>query len=73
MIDIPIQNGKTISGTLRLDNILVVPSLDRRLFSVNSYLQSSSNYVYFENDSIHLEIKDGPKIRIPITLYNLIL
>ena len=67
VINIPIQNGKTILGTLRLDNVLIVPSLDRRLFSVNSFLQNGNNWVHFENNSIHLGIRDGPKIRIPIT------
>ena len=67
IINIPIQNGKTILGTLRLDNVLIVPSLDRRLFSVNSFLQNGNNWVHFENNSIHLGIRDGPKIRIPIS------
>ena len=66
-INIPIQNGKTILCTLRLDDVLIVPSLDRRLFSVNSFLQNGNNWVHFENDSIYLGIRDGPKIRIPIT------
>ena len=66
-IDIPIQNGKHVIGTLRLDNVLIVPSLDRRLFSVNSFLQNGNNWEHFENNSIHLGIRDGPKIKIPIT------
>ena len=67
VINISIQNGKIILGTLRLDNLLIVHSLDRRLFSVNSFLQNGSDWVHFENNSIHLGIKDSPKIRIPIT------
>ena len=47
--------------------MLIVPSLDRRLFSVNSFLQNGNNWVHFENNSIHLGIRDGPKIKIPIT------
>ena len=67
-IDIYIQNSKYIIGTLRLENVLIVPSLDRRLFSVNSFLQNGNNWVHFENNSIHLGIRDSPKIKIPITL-----
>ena len=54
IIDIPIQNGKFTIGTLRLHNVLIVPSLDRRLFSVNSFLQNGNNWVHFENNSMHL-------------------
>ena len=46
IIDIPIQNGRITIGTLRLDNVLIVPSLDRRLFSVNSFLQNGNNWVH---------------------------
>ena len=49
-----------------MDNVLIVPSLDRRLFSVNSFLQNGNNWVHFGSSYIHLGIKDGPKIRIPI-------
>ena len=66
-IDIPIYNGKTNIGSLRLDNVLIVPDLDRRLFSVNSFLASGNNWVHFENNYIHLGIKDGTKIKIPIS------
>ena len=66
-IDIPIHNGKTNIGSLRLDNVLIVPDLDRRLFSVNSFLASGNNWVHFENNYIHLGIKDGTKIKIPIS------
>ena len=65
-IDVPIQNGKNILGTLRLDNVLIAPSLDRRLFSVSSILRISNTWVHFENNSINLEIKDGSKVRISI-------
>ena len=65
VIDVPIQNNKNILGTLRLDNVLIAPSLDRRLFFVSSFLQNGNNWVHFENNSIHLGIKDGSKVRIP--------
>ena len=35
-IDIPISKGQTNLGILKLDNVLIVPSLDRRLFSVQT-------------------------------------
>ena len=65
-IDIPIFHNKKNIGILRLDNVLIVPNLDRRLFSVNSFLSSENNWVHFENNYIHLGIKDGPKIKISI-------
>ena len=46
---------------------LIVLSLEMRLISINSFLQNGNNWVHFENNSIHLGIKDGPKIRISIT------
>ena len=64
--NIPIQIDKNILGTLRLDNVVIVPSLDMSSFSVDSFLQNGDNWVHFENNSIHLGIKDGSKIRIPI-------
>ena len=69
-IDISISKGQINLGILKLDNILIVPSLDRRLFSVNSFLQNGNNWVHFEGSFIHLGIKDGPRIRIPILLLN---
>ena len=66
-IDIPIIHNKREIGILRLDNILIVPNLDRRLFSVNSFLTSGNNWVHFENNYIHLGIKDGPKIKISLS------
>ncbi len=67
-IDIPITSGKRDIGIIRLDNVLIVPNLDRRLFSVNSFLASGNNWVHFENNYIHLGIKDGPKIKISSSL-----
>ena len=63
--NIPIQIDKNILGTLRLDNVVIVPSLDMSSFSVDSFLQNGDNWVHFENNSIHLGIKDGSKVRIP--------
>ena len=66
-IDIPIIHNKREIGILRLDNVLIVPNLDRRLFSVNSFLTSGNSWVHFENNYIHLGIKDGPKIKISLS------
>ena len=66
-IDIPISNDKNSAGTLILDDVLIVPSLDRRLFSVNSFLGKGNNWVHFEKDSIILGIRTGPKVNVPIT------
>ena len=46
-IDIPMTNGQTKLGILKFDNVLIAPSLDRRLFSVNSFLQNGNNWVHF--------------------------
>ena len=67
MIEIPIYQDKILLGTLILDDVLIVPSLDRRLFSVNSFLSKGNNWVHFEKHSITLGLKDGPKVNIPIT------
>ena len=53
-------------GTLRLDDVLIVPSLDRRLFSVNFFLSKGYRRVLFQDNYVELSIKNGPKIRIPI-------
>ena len=66
-IEIPIFHNKRNIGILKLDNVLIVPNLDRRLFSVNSFLASGNNWVHFENNYINLGIKDGPRIKIPIS------
>ena len=66
-IHIPIYNGKTNIGSPRLYNVLIVSNLGRRLFLVNSFLLSGNERVHFENNHIHLGIKDGPRIKIPIS------
>ena len=50
-----------------LEDVLIVPNLDRRLFSVNAFLSKGHNWVHFTPDNIKLGIKDGPSINIPIT------
>ena len=47
--------------------MLIVPNLDRRLFSINAFLSREHNWVHFSMHTIKLSIKDGPSINIPIT------
>ena len=65
-IHIPIKQHKRTVGTLKLDDVLIVPNLDRRLFSVNSFLPKGNNWVHFTQQSIELGIKGGPKLSVPI-------
>ena len=66
-VNIPIKHGRRDFGTLVLEDVLIVPNLDRRLFSVNSFLARGNNWVHFENQHIELGIQDGPKIKIPLS------
>ena len=66
-INIPIFENRTKLGTLILEDVLIVPNLDRRLFSVNAFLSKGHNWVHFTQDNIKLGIKNGPSINIPIT------
>ena len=66
-INIPINANGSKIGTLILEDVLIVPNLDRRLFSVNAFLSKGHNWVHFTHDNIKLGIKDGPSINIPIT------
>ncbi len=51
-IDIPIKKRNQIIGILRLEDVLIVPTLDRRQFSVNSFLSKGNNRVLFQDDYI---------------------
>ena len=66
-IYIPIRQHKKTSGTLKLDEVLIVPNLDRRFFPVNTFLSKGNNWVHFTQHSIELGIKGGPKLTVPIT------
>ena len=46
-----------------MEDDLIVPNLDRRLFSVNSFLNKGNNWVHFEKNHIELGINDGPRIK----------
>ena len=66
-ISLPISKNNKIIGSLILEDVLIVPNLDRRLFSVNAFLSKGHNWVHFSRHMIKLGIKDGPSINIPIT------
>ena len=66
-IDIPIRSKAKDIGKLILEDVLIVPNLDRRLFSVSSFLSKGNNWVNFTKDQINLGIKHGPTINLPIT------
>ena len=53
-------------GTL-LKDVLIVPKLDRRLFSVNSFLNKENNLVNFEKNQIELSMYEGPRIKVPLS------
>ena len=54
-------------GTLILEEVLIVPNLDRRLFPVHAFLSKGHNWVYFSQTEIQLGIKNGPSINLPVT------
>ena len=66
-ISLPISKNNKVIGSLVLEDVLIVPNLDRRLFSVNAFLSKGHNWVHFSRHMIKLGIKDGPSITIPIT------
>ena len=51
-IDILIKKGRYIIGTLRLDDVLIVPSHDRRIFSVNFFLSKGNRRVLFQDNYV---------------------
>ena len=66
-ISIPISKDRRILGSLILEDVLIVPNLDKRLFSINAFLSKGHNWVHVSRNTIKLGIKDGPSINIPIT------
>ena len=68
-IYIPIKQNKKTAGTLNLDDVLVVPNSDRRLFSANSFLSKGNNWVNFTQHSIELGIEGGLKLTVSITSF----
>ena len=67
IIEIPSQKGNMSIGTLKSDDVLNVPNLDRRLFWISSFLSKGNTWVHFDKDYIQLGINDGPTIKISIT------
>ena len=65
-ITIPINKNNRLRASLILEDVLIVPNLDRRLFSVNAFLSKGHNWTQFSRNTIKLGIKDGPSIIIPI-------
>ena len=55
-INISIVVKKKELGTLILEDVLIVPYLDRQLFSVNALLSKGYNLVHFTHDNIKLGI-----------------
>ena len=66
-VRIPIHKGNIEIGTLILEDVLIVPNLDRRLFSVHAFLSKGHNWVHFSQTEIQLGIKNGPSINLPVT------
>ena len=66
-ISIPISKNKKVLGSLILEDVLIVPNLDSKLFSVNAFLSRRHNWMYFSGHTIKLGIKDGPSTNIPIS------
>ena len=66
-INISINKNQKNLWTLKFEDILIVPSLDRRLFSVNSFLNKGNNWVHFERNHIELGIYEEPRIKLPLS------
>ena len=62
-IPLKIKNGSNYN--LMLKDVLIIPNLDRRLFSVNAFLRRGNNWVRFYQHHVELGIKSGPTIKIP--------
>ena len=67
VIDIPIKSQNREIEKLVLKDVLIVPNLDSRLFSVSSFLSKGNNWVNFKRDHIELGVRNGPTIKLPIT------
>ena len=56
---IPICEEQSEIGSLILEDVLIVPNLDRHLFSVHAFLSKGHNWVHFSQTEIQLGIKNG--------------
>ena len=66
IISIQIYKKKKVMSVLRLDYVVNVPNLDRRLFSVNSFINKGNNWVHFDKYNIQLVIQNSPTIKSQI-------
>ena len=57
-IDIPIKKRKQIIGILRLEDVLIVPTLDRRSFSVNSFLSREKTELFSKMITLNWELRE---------------
>ena len=64
-ISIPLKNHHDSFFSLLLKDVLIIPDLDRRLFSVNAFLRRGNNWVHFYQHHVELGIRSGPTIKIP--------
>ena len=63
-VDIPIKKLNQIIRILRLEHVLIVPTLDIRLFSVNSLLSRGNHIVLSQDDYIELGFRGRLKIKL---------
>ena len=64
-INIPIIKNKRNLEILKLEDVLTVPNLDRRLFSVNSFLNKGKKH--YEKNQIELGTSEGSSVKLPIS------
>ena len=57
-IYIPIVAKNKELGTLILEDVLIVPNLDRQSFLVNAFLSKGDNWVHFTHDNITLVLEN---------------
>ena len=61
-----ICKGNKLNGILKLDNVLIVPNLNRGLFSVNVFLNKENNWVHCDKIYIQLgHMACGMMLRLP--------
>ena len=49
-ISLTINKNNKVIGSLILEDVLIVPNMDRRLFSVNAFLSKGHNWVHFSSE-----------------------
>ncbi len=71
-ITIQINSNKKNLGILKPDDVLIVPNLGRKLFSVRVFLSEENNWVHFEKNRIDLGFYEEPRVRL-LLFYQIIL